>query len=245
MKEERKHAMKGTPDLDLYPPFTGFPDEGIRFLRTLKRNNNRPWFEKNRETYETQVKLPMQSLIVDLQPHMKSLAPEFEADPKRSLFRIYRDVRFSKDKRPYKTHVAAQFVFRGGPKGKSGAGFYLHVEPGEVYIGAGSYMPESDQLKKIRKAIAEKPQEFKRVVNNASFKRRFKRIEGEKLTRVPAGFEPDHPMAEWLRQKQFFVWLEFPESVAKTGRFVGKVAEIFEDAYPLVKFLNDAIGTAR
>lgn len=235
---------KMTPDFDLYPPFDGFPDEGIRFLKRLKRNNNRNWFEKNKGDYETYVKLPMQSLIVELQPHIESIGPEFEAHPKRSLFRIHRDIRFSKDKRPYKTHVAAQFVPRGGAKGVSGSGFYLHIEPGEVYIGAGTYMPDGDQLKKIRKAIADKPDKFLGIINSEAFKRRFKNLEGDKLQRVPAGYPPDHPMSEWLKQKQFFVWLELPESAAKSSRFAKRVVEIFEDAYPLVRFLNNAMGSA-
>src|SRR3990172_12590450 len=143
-------------EIDAYPPFQGYPREGIDFLRRLKRNNNRNWFEKHKAEYESDVKLPMQSLIASLQPYFESFAPQFDINPKRSLFRIYRDIRFSKDKTPYKTHVAAHFVLRGKPKGIEGSGFYLHIEPGEVFLGAGLYMPGSDQLKAIRKAIVEK-----------------------------------------------------------------------------------------
>src|SRR5512136_81334 len=111
-----------TMDFDLYPPFEGFPREGIKFFKLLKRNNNRKWFEEHKEEFESYVKIPMQSYITALQIHFSHFAPEYDLNPKRSIFRIYRDIRFSKDKQPYKTNVAAHFVLRGKPKGVSGSG---------------------------------------------------------------------------------------------------------------------------
>jgi uncharacterized protein (TIGR02453 family) len=229
-------------DLEFYPPFDGFPRDGIAFMKRLKRNNNRPWFEKHKEEYEAIVKLPMQSLIVALHPHFEAFAPEFDIHPKKSLFRIYRDVRFSKDKTPYKTHVAAHFVLRGKPKGVEGSGYYLHIEPGQVFLGGGVYMPDGDQLKKIRKAIAGQPDRFLTIFEQKQFKKIFKRLQGEKLQRVPQGYEPDHPMAEWLKYKQFFVWVEWGEAKSFREKFVDDVAEVFEAATPLVRFLNEAMG---
>jgi uncharacterized protein (TIGR02453 family) len=229
-------------DLEFYPPFGGFPRDGISFMKRLKRNNNRPWFEKHKDEYETLVKLPMQSLIAALQPHFDVFAPEFDIHPKRSLFRIYRDVRFSKDKTPYKTHAAAHFVLRGKPKGVEGSGYYLHIEPGEVFLGGGVYMPDGDQLKKIRKAIAAQPDRFLSILEQKQLKKTFKRLQGEKLQRVPQGYEPDHPMAEWLKFKQFFVWVEWGEARCFREKFVSDVAEVFEAATPLVRFLNEAMG---
>ncbi|MCX6145362.1 MAG: DUF2461 domain-containing protein [Ignavibacteriales bacterium] len=229
-------------DLEFFPPFGGFPRDGIDFMKRLKRNNNRLWFERHKEEYETLVKLPMQSLIAALQPHLEVFAPEFDIHPKKSLFRIYRDVRFSKDKTPYKTHVAAHFVLRGKPKGVEGSGFYLHIEPGEVFLGGGVYMPDGDQLKKIRKAIAGQPDRFLSVLEQKQFKTTFKRLQGEKLQRVPQGYEPDHPMAEWLKHKQFFVWVEWGEARSFREKFITDVAEVFEAATPLVRFLNEAMG---
>jgi uncharacterized protein (TIGR02453 family) len=229
-------------DLEFFPPFGGFPRDGIDFMKRLKRNNNRPWFEKHKEEYETFVKLPMQSLIVALHPHFEVFAPEFDIHPKKSLFRIYRDVRFSKDKTPYKTHVAAHFVLRGKPKGVEGSGYYLHIEPGEVFLGGGVYMPDGDQLKKIRKAIVGQPDRFLSIFEQKEFKKIFKRLQGEKLQRVPQGYEPDHPMAEWLKYKQFFVWVEWGEARSFREKFVTDVAEVFEAATPLVRFLNEAMG---
>jgi len=229
-------------DLELFPPFVGFPRDGIDFMKRLKRNNNRPWFEKHKEVYETVVKLPMQSLIAALQPHFDVFAPEFDVHPKKSLFRIYRDVRFSKDKTPYKTHVAAHFVLRGKPKGIEGSGYYLHIEPGEVFLGGGIYMPDGDQLKKIRRAIAGQPDRFLSILEQKQFKKIFKRLQGETLQRVPQGYEPGHPMAEWLKYKQFFVWVEWAEAKSLRQKFVTDVVEVFEAATPLVRFLNEAMG---
>lgn len=229
-------------DLEFYPPFEGFPKEGIDFLKKLKRNNNRPWFEKHKEEYETLVKLPMQSLIAALHPHFERFAPEFDINPKRSLFRIYRDVRFSKDKTPYKTHVAAHFVLRGKPKGVEGSGYYLHIEPGEVFLGGGIYMPDGDQLKKIRRAIANRPDQFFSTMQHPKFKKIFGTLEGEKLQRTPQGYEPDHAMAGWLKYKQFFVGTEYPEGKCLKEKFVSDVAEVFEAATPLVRFLNEAMS---
>jgi uncharacterized protein (TIGR02453 family) len=229
-------------DLEFFPPFDGFPHEGIDFLKSLKRNNNRPWFEKHKPDYESFVKLPMQSLIVALRPHFERFAPEFDINPKRSIFRIYRDVRFSKDKTPYKTHAAAHFVLRGKPKGVEGSGYYLHIEPGEVFIGGGIYMPDNDQLKKIRSAIADHSGQFLSIVRLPKFKKIFGKLEGEKLQRVPKGYDPDHPMAEWLKHKQFFVWIEWTESKCLKDKFVAEVAEVYKAATPLVRFLNEAMS---
>lgn len=228
--------------LDFFPPFDGFPREGIDFMKRLKRNNTRAWFEKHKEEYETFVKLPMQSLIVALQPHFEKFAPEFEVNPKKSIFRIYRDVRFSKDKTPYKTHVAAHFVLSGKPKGVEGSGFYLHIEPGEVFLGGGIYMPDSDQLKKIRRAIADHPEQFLSIMKQGNFKKTFGTLQGEKLQRVPQGYDPGHPMAEWLKHKQFFLWVEWSETKCLKEKFVDEVAVLFKAATPMVRFLNEAMS---
>ncbi len=228
-------------EMDFYPPFQGFPKKGLTFLAQLKKHNTREWFEKHKDEFESFVKLPMQSLIVALQPHFETFAPEYEVNPKRSIFRIYRDVRFSKDKSPYKTHLAAHFVLRGKPKGTEGSGYYVHIEPGEVFVGAGIYMPDGEQLKKIRKLIAENSAEFLSLVRDRKLKKSLGSIEGEKLQRVPRGYDPDHPMAEWLRFKQFFVGKSWPEKSCQSGLFTKQVAGAFEAASPLVNFLNKAL----
>ncbi|HTX19781.1 MAG TPA: DUF2461 domain-containing protein [Bacteroidota bacterium] len=233
--------MKNLPiDADMFPPFKGFPKEGIAFLRQLKRNNNREWFESHKAVYEEEVKFPMQCLIASLHPYFESFGPAFDVNPKRSLFRIYRDIRFSKDKTPYKTHVAAHFVVRGTAKGTEGSGYYVHIEPGEIYVGGGIYMPDGDQLKKIRKAISERDDEFLSIVKNRKFAKLFGKIEGDALKRIPQGYEEGHPMSEWLKLKQFFVGVDWKEERCRKAGFVKDVADVFATASPLVEFLNEA-----
>lgn len=228
-------------DLDEYPPFEGFPLEGINFFKRLKRNNNRTWFEAHRNEYETCVKSPMQSLITALQPYFSQFAPEYDLNPKRAIFRIYRDVRFSSDKTPYKTHVAAHFVLRGKPKGFVGSGYYLEINPDELYVGGGIYIPESEQLKKIRKKIADDGKTFLSIVEDRHFKKLFAPFDWEKLQRIPKGFEEDHPMAEWLKYKQFFVGVTWPVDKCLKASFVQNVAQTCKDLTPLVLFLNSAL----
>ena len=233
--------MTRTPlDEIIYPPFEGFPKEGLDFLKKLKRNNNRPWFAKHKQQYEEFVKFPMQCLIATLAPLIHEFAPEFEVHPNRSMFRIYRDTRFSNDKIPYKTHVAAHFSPTGCKM--TGSGLYVHVEPGEVYLGGGYYMPSSEHLRSIRGAIAARSDEFKSILARHEFRRLYGTLEGEKLSRVPQGYEKDHPMAEYLKFKQFYAGMSLDEKTALRKDFPKKVIESFTVIYPLVRFLNASIG---
>ena len=228
-------------DFDLYPPFEGFPKECLQFLKQLKRNNNRKWFEKHKLEFDQNVKTPMLSFIAALQPRFIQFAPEFDLNPKRSMFRIYRDVRFSADKTPYKTHIAAHFVLRGMPKGFIGSGYYIQIEPGEFFVGGGIYLPNGDQLKKIRKAIAEHSEEFLSIIENRNFKKMFAPFDWSKLQRVPKGYDENHPMADWLKFKQFFVGISLPESKCYNELLVDEVADVCEKAAPIVRFLNKSL----
>ncbi len=236
-----KHFKYAPIDFEPYPPFTGFPLEGLRFLQRLKRNNRKEWFEKHKEEYDQLVKLPIQSLIVALQPYLREFAPRFEVDPKRSLFRIHRDVRFSSDKRPYKTHIAAHFVLRGKQKGTSGLGYYLHFEPGEGYIGGGLYMPDSEQLKKIRLAIAQRSKEFLTIVENDEFRSRFLPLEGEKLKKIPRGFEEYVLVAQWLKLKQFYAGEVLTTKEMISNDIVDRIVKSYRLVSPWVHFLADAL----
>ena len=227
-------------DLEIYPPFDGFPREAILFLKRLKRNNNREWFNAHKAEYEDYLKLPMQSLVAALRLHVAKFAPEIDVNPRRSMFRIYRDTRFSADKTPYKTHVAAVFHLRG--HWQDSAGYYVHVEPGAVYVGGGIYMPDGDQLRKIRRAISERAGEFRSIVETQTFRTQFEGIEGEKLQRPPMGFKPDNPMTEWLKHKQFYTGVEWKEDRGYTPEFVVGVAKVYKDLYPFIRFLNEALG---
>ena len=228
-------------DENVFPPFEGFPTECLTFFKKLKKNNNREWFAQHKDEFETFAKFPMQCFIAELAHHFQNFAPEFDMNPKRSIFRIYRDTRFSKDKTPYKTHIAAHFVLRGKPKGLEGSGYYLHIEPGEVFLGGGIYMPEADQLKKIRHAIAANSQEFLSVAESKILKKRFGKLDGEKLQRIPKGYEQEHPMAEWLKLKQFFVGVTLSDDVCLKKNFVRQAADIYKEATPLINFLNGAL----
>ena len=234
--------MKFSLDEQQFPPFEGFSKEGMRFFTELKKHNTREWFAENKDRFEEQVKFPMQCLIHSLQPLLKTIAPSLDVHPKRSIFRIYRDTRFSKDKTPYKTHIAAHFVPRGDAKGFLGSGLYMHIEPGEIFLGGGIYMPDAPQLKKIRQAIATRQKEFLSIINAAAFKKTFGALEGDRLQRVPKGYSPDHPMAEWLKYKQFFVGVELKEKECYSRQFPKTVVSVYQKVMPLVNFLNDALS---
>ena len=236
MRTVKKHRL----DVDMFPPFMGFPKEGIGFLRSLKKNNNREWFAAHKPEYEEYLKVPMQSLISELRSPMSEVAPEVVVDPKRNIFRIYRDTRFSKNKTPYKTHVAAFFPVPG--RWEESAGLYVHVEPGEIILGGGLYMPDGQQLKRIRGSIAAQPEEFLAIVKGRQFRKRFTALQGAKLMRRPLGFPEDHPMIEWLKYKQFFASCSWNEAECHTPRFVTKVAALFGDLMPLIRFLSAAMG---
>jgi uncharacterized protein (TIGR02453 family) len=227
-------------DEEFYPPFEGFPQEGVRFLKQLKRNNNREWFTRNKQRFEEDVKLPMFSLIAAMKGPLAAIMPEIEVHPKKNIFRIYRDTRFSKDKLPYKTHVAAVFHLRG--HWEESAGFYLHIEPEAVYAGGGIYMPDGRQLKKLRRAIATGSEEFIGIVREKSFVKTFGGLEGNKLQRAPLGYPADHAMIEWLKYKQFFAGVEWKVEACFRENFPDAVAKLYAPLVPLLRFLNGALG---
>lgn len=221
--------------------FNGFPKEAFTFLRDLKRNNNRDWFLEHKPIYDTKVRAPMLELIQALQPEMKKFAPEIQVSP-RGIFRIYRDVRFSQNKSPYKTHIAASF----DPKGSrnASAGLYLHVEPGRVFLGGGIYHPDSPQLLAIRTQIASQYRKLQKIVKDKEFRRLFGKLGGEQLKRMPRGFAENHPAADLLRYKQFLAWKEFGPEVARSSKMVSETVKYFRGMMPLIRFLNSALKKA-
>jgi uncharacterized protein (TIGR02453 family) len=235
--------MSTSPHLDdlLYPPFTGFPKSGLDFLRKLKKNNNRPWFQSHREEYEENVRFPMQCLVAALGVRLHDDVPEIEFHPRKSIFRIYRDTRFSKNKSPYKTNIAASFELRGTKGVLETPGLYVGVGTEEVFIGGGVYMPSGAQLKAIRRSIAEKPEDYLSVVRLPRFRKTFGGIQGAVLSRAPLGYPPDHPMIEHLRHKQFFVGVELEEKACFAPKFLETVAKVFTDTMPLVRWLAHAM----
>jgi uncharacterized protein (TIGR02453 family) len=216
------------------PPFSL---DTIAFLRALKRNNRRDWFLPRRERYEQHVKGPMLVLIERLAGDFQRIAPEIVASPKHSMYRIYRDTRFSEDKRPYKTQVAASFRWRGVERGR-GAGLYLEVGPAWTWMGGGFYAPDPRDLVRIREHIAGTHPALERIVRSAAFRKRFGALEGDRLTRVPRGYASGHPAAEYLKYRNFLAGRECSPEFAASRDFYPALLDTFAAVMPLVRFLN-------
>lgn len=217
-----------------------FTRKTLAFLRALKRHNDRDWFRARKAEYEEHVRGPMIELLGRLASDLPAFAPDMVADPRVSLFRIYRDTRFSADKSPLKTHVGVHLPSRKFAKG-SGAGLYFEVAPRWVWIGGGSYMPSAAELRAIRSSVAEEYRAFHRIVTAASFTTAVGHLDGAQLTRVPRGYPADHPAAAYLRHKQFIAGREFPAEFAIDAKFYAELLHIFRSIAPLVAFLNRAM----
>ncbi len=224
--------------------FPGFPKDALRFLRLLKRHNNREWFLEHKGIYETSVKRPMEQLITALSHDFDQFAPEMVASPKVSAYRIHRDTRFSKDKSPYKTHVAAVFPHKRLGK-HEGAGFYLHVAPSEVFVGGGLYRPLPEDLNAVRQRIAEKPKVFLNIVNGRSFRTLFGEVSGERLRKAPRGFFQEHPASEHLKLKQFLAGRDLEPALSTSPEFYELIVSTFRAMLPFIRFLNEPIVNAR
>jgi uncharacterized protein (TIGR02453 family) len=212
----------------------------LKFLRALKRNNRREWFNAHRDDYEAEVRQPMTAIVERLADDFRTFAPELIASPKISMYRIYRDTRFSENKAPYKTHVAAVFPTRGLPK-HEGAGLYFHVSANDVWIGGGMYSPQPAQLVAVREHIAANIRQLRAIVESPSFRRRVGALEGEKLARVPRGFPKDHEAAEYLKFRHFIAGAGFPAAFAASPKFYSTMLSVFREVLPLSRFLNAAV----
>ncbi len=237
--------------IDRPPPsgFRGFPPAAFHFLKDLARNNRKEWFEAHRSVYEQELRDPMRGLVEALDARLASIAPEIIGDPKRSMFRIHRDVRFSADKSPYKTNAGAWLYHRDagrkvGTVGEGGgAGFYFHLDATTCFMAGGIWMPARPALRRIREAIAGQPTALTRLTTAPGFRRRFDGLNTEaKLQRVPRGFAPDHPAAEWLKLQSFTASAPIERSVVTSPRLVDRLCRDFELLVPLVRWLNRTLG---
>ncbi len=217
-----------------------FTIETLTFLRSLRRHNEREWFRNHRDAYEAHVRGPMVDVIDRLATDLTQFAPQLIATPKMSMYRIYRDTRFSADKSPYKTHVSAVFPHRALTK-HGGAGLYFHVATDHVLVGAGIYAPEAPQLYQLRKHVASNTTRFRAIVESPRFRRSFGHVSGQRLKRVPRGFDADHPAAEYLKLRQFLAGTERPAEFATRPRFYGSLRRLFEQLAPFVMFLNEPL----
>ena len=226
-----------------------FGPKSLEFLRGLKRNNKKPWFEAHRNDYEELVKQPMADLVQEMDHRLARFAPEIMGDPKDSVFRIYRDVRFSSDKSPYKTHAACWFFHsRGSSKvGREahggGAGFYFHLEPGGSMAGGGCWMPPRPALQRFRVAIAADPRTFERIATGPGVRRRFGGLdEDSMLKRAPRGYCDDDPGARWLRFQSFTLGRRLTDAQVTSGRLTSTLESDFTAMLPLVRWLNGTLG---
>jgi uncharacterized protein (TIGR02453 family) len=217
-----------------------FTPETLRFLKRLARNNDRDWFREHKHEYEEHVRGPMLAVVRQLAEDLPAFAPDLAADERRSIYRIYRDTRFSEDKTPLKTNIAASFPRRGAARHES-AGLYLEVAPGWLWIGGGLYAPTPQGLYRVREHVAAHHRALRRIVTRPAFVRHVTELRGERLQRVPRGFAADHPAADYLRYKQFLAFRELPPDTATSPRFYGTLLDLFRAIAPLVQFLNDAL----
>ncbi len=221
-----------------------FSSDTLKFLRALKRNNDREWFKARKEEYERCVREPMIAVIETLAKDLPRVAPEIVASPKASLYRIYRDTRFSEDKSPLKTNAAAVFPWRGLAK-HEGAGLYFEVAPGWTWAGGGMYAPHPPQLLKVREHIAGTWPAIRRIASSRTFTGTVEKLSGDRLTRVPRGFPADHPAAEYLKYRQFLAGREFPPEFATSRDFYPTLFATFKAIVPLIRFLNEPLTDRR
>lgn len=227
------------------PRYASFDAATINFLKQLKANNNRDWFNENKSRYEHDVLDVALKFIQSMHDPLLDLAPHFTAIPKRmggSLMRVYRDTRFSKNKTPYKTNIGIQFRHEQA-KDVHAPGYYVHIDPDEVFIGVGMWKPAPESLAGIRQRIDAKQAEWQRAITDKSFRRHFQ-LSGETLSRPPRGYAKDHPMIEDLKRKDFIAVRKLKVDEALQPRFQQKVETSFQAANSYMTFLCKAVGVA-
>ena len=220
--------------------FTGFLPEAIQFLADLAVNNERTWFQPRKRDYEQLLKEPLEALCVALAERFGDRGIPLRADPARSPFRIYRDVRFSKDKSPYKTNVGASFPWVG--EGDRSAGGYFHIAPGEVFVGGGIWHPEPGKVAAFRHLVDHDPARLHAVIDDPDFVQAFGGISGDKLTRVPKGYRAEHPEAELLKLKGFVFGRSLSDADAASADLPDRVADTLSLGLPLLRVLVDLPG---
>lgn len=223
--------------------FAGFPSSLFAFLSELSNHNNRAWFNENKERYKADVVVPVTQFVSAMGDRLPEISDCFIADPRPnggSMFRIYRDTRFSNNKKPYKENVGCQFRHYLG-KNAHAPGFYVHLEPSRVFFGAGIWKPDSQALNQIRTAIADSPVHWMKIVNGKDFKQRFAELGGESLSRPPRGYDPDHPCIDDLKRKSFVVMQDVDPKMALSPDFIAEVDQAFKTAKPFMEFLAFAL----
>lgn len=219
--------------------FPGFSPNALSFLRNLKRNNRRDWFQPRKHLYETLIKAPMLELIGQLNTQFELFAPAYITPPERALYRIYRDTRFSPDKTPYKTHISAIFPRHNAVK-REGAVFYFHFSEKDVLAFGGVYSPEREELLAYRGLLAEHHQELEEILRDRKLRHVVGALQGEQVSRVPKGFAPDHPAESLLRHRQWYLESMLDIKLLTTRRLVPELSRCFAAMMPFVEFMNRA-----
>jgi uncharacterized protein (TIGR02453 family) len=225
------------------PRYAQFDAETLKFLEDLSENNNREWFKENKSRYEEQVLDVALRFIQSMHDPLQKIAPHFVAQATRmggSLMRVYRDTRFSKIKLPYKTNIGIQFRHELA-KNVHSPGYYVHIDPDEVFLGAGMWRPDADPLRSIRERIAAKPAEWKRAIGDKGFRRHFS-LGGESLTRPPRGFDKDHELIDDIKRKSFIAVKYMDRDDCLSPQFQRRVETAFKTADPYMRFLCKAVG---
>jgi uncharacterized protein (TIGR02453 family) len=217
--------------------FRGFSPAAIQFLRALKRNNRREWFQPRKHQFEQLLKAPMLELVALVNRELVRFAPQYVTDPKKAVFRIYRDTRFSADKSPYKTQIAAIFT-RRGPKELGMGGLYFSVSAETVEVAGGIYHPPRETLLMVRSHIREHHAELERIVRAPKTRKLLGDLQGDTLTRIPKGFSADHPSARFVKMKDWIFDVTLEASRATKPSLVPDIVERFRAMQPLVEFLN-------
>jgi uncharacterized protein (TIGR02453 family) len=217
--------------------FAGFPKEMATFFRGLKRNNRREWFQPRKDLFESHVKGPMTELVEALNGELAKFAPKYVTDPSKAIFRIYRDTRFSPDKTPYKTQIAASFKRRGGEH-MAVSGFYFSVSSDQIEVAGGIYHPAPDTTLLVRTHIAANCDELRRLLADKALRRCMGALQGDELTRAPKGFDPGHPAIDLIKKKDWILDTELDSSLAATPQLHREIATRFRAMTPLIEFLN-------
>ncbi len=217
--------------------FAGFPEEMVKFFRSLKRNNRREWFQPRKPLFDQHVKAPMLELAAAINRDLAKFAPEYVTEPKNAIFRIYRDTRFSADKTPYKTHIAASFSRRGSG-GLGTGGFYFSVSNETIEIAAGIYHPDRDVMLLIRNHIADTYPELNRILADKKARKLTGNLQGDALTRAPKGFDPEHPAAGLIKMKDWLFDVTLEPSLATTPKLQSEIVTRFRAMAPLIQYLN-------
>jgi uncharacterized protein (TIGR02453 family) len=217
--------------------------EALTFLRNLAKHNDREWFTPRKAEFESLLKEPMLAIVRKVTDAMLDFAPNHVRPAEKSLFRIYRDTRFSNDKRPYKTHVAAWWSHQGLQK-TSGAGYYFHISPKEVIVAAGAYMPEKEQLAAIRHWLLDNHAEFRKLLKKPAVRKTFVEFEGNPLTRPPKGFPCEHPALDLIQCRQWGISATLPATIALDRKLADVIVRHFKLAAPIVDALNTPIAAA-